>query len=368
MTRKSKVYIIFGASGSGKTTLLHEISNSDIPFSIHTKGTTRKSRQYDGKELISIDEKSISCYQYVYERYGYLYGIEKAQIEDAINRKLNHFIVCNDIKSINDIKKDFGDKIRVIFISYNAPEKILREIQETRNINDDEINLRLQKMDSLYNDFFDNRCLFNHVINNIFGSPPSSMLNQLRGIIGNDNDMSGFHFNEIQDQLLNLTNKFSDLEKSILNSNEVIEAQIDPGFVFIIMAMTEKIPKLLDYKNAYQRTFQKVKMRANRIDDFDFQNEITEKILSSIRAAEIIIVDLTLNRPNVFYELGYAKAFNKEIIICAEKGNIEEFDVRNYQRIEYVSATDLEEKLEMKLKRIFKKRELINCIGQVEKL
>ena len=79
--------------------------------------------------------------------------------------------------------------------------------------------------------------------------------------------------------------------------------------------------KLEDYKNAYQRTFEKFNLRANRIDDFDFQNEITENILANIRAAEIVVVDLTFNRPNVFYELGYAKAFEKEVILLSEKRN-----------------------------------------------
>ena len=62
-----------------------------------------------------------------------------------------------DIQTIKSIKKDFGDRVRVIFLSYKLTLDIIREVQKTRNISDDEINLSLQKIGSLYDNFMENR-------------------------------------------------------------------------------------------------------------------------------------------------------------------------------------------------------------------
>lgn len=359
MKNKSKIYIIFGASGSGKTTLLHEISNTDIKHSIHTKGTTRKSRQYDGKEIKPVTAEEIRDYKYIYDRYGYKYGIDNIQIEDSIREDVNHFIVCNDIKVIRSIKNDFENNVRVLYLFYNAPKDSIEEIQRTRNISDDEIKLRIQKIDSLFDDYRTNSELFDHIINNVFGSPPSRMIKQLRAIVGNDSDMDSFHYTSIQNQLLNLSNKISDLETALLSTNESLEASIEKDFVFIVMAINPEIPELEDYKNAYKRVCSSLELRANRLDDFDISDQMTTKMLDSIRASEIVIVDLSLNKPNVFFEFGYAKAFGKDIILAAKEGTPRQFDTQNYQTIYYKSATDLETKLTSKLNRIINKRESI---------
>ena len=57
--------------------------------------------------------------------------------------------------------------------------------------------------------------LFDHIINNIFGSPPSKMLSQVRSILENDNDMR-VHYSDIEVRFFSLTNKVSDLEKTLL--------------------------------------------------------------------------------------------------------------------------------------------------------
>ena len=61
------------------------------------------------------------------------------------------------------------------------------------------------------------------------------MLSQVRSILENDNDMRGFHYSDIEDQLLSLTNKVSDLEKTLLILNKTIETFLEPGFLFLLL-------------------------------------------------------------------------------------------------------------------------------------
>ncbi|MGB7843765.1 MAG: hypothetical protein WBL21_13295, partial [Salinimicrobium sp.] len=50
----------------------------------------------------------------------------------------------------------------------------------------------------------------------------------------------------------------------------------------------------------------KKSLKCERVDDIQEDFNITEKILECIQKCKVFIVDLTENKPNVYYELGYA--------------------------------------------------------------
>jgi hypothetical protein len=84
----------------------------------------------------------------------------------------------------------------------------------------------------------------------------------------------------------------------------------------------------------YLRT--EMNIRVVRADDFSGNDVIIETIYKEIQNAEFIICDITTCNKNVFYEIGYAKGINKQLIFIAEK-NIELsfFDVNHIRRIDY---------------------------------
>lgn len=352
----SYIYIIFGASGSGKSTLLHEIRNSDIKYSINTKLTNRVKRDYDEDEIETTTGTDITSMEFYYSRYGNLYSINNEQIENAIKANENHFVICNDIATILKLKDKFGQKIKVIFLSFDAPRKTITEIIKTKNISDDELNLRLQKIDVLYNEFRDNREIFDYVILNKFGAPPSYMMSQLRRILQSDSGNDAFFFRNIQNELLNVNNKISDLETAIINSSINIKSEAQTNYVFIVMAMSEDHPELIDVLNTIKRSCKSLNKIAERIDDYVHKNEITEKMLGCIKTAEYIVADLTYSRPNVYYELGYAHAYGKDVIITAKTGTTLHFDIRNYQVLFYNTLAELEDKLKIHIEKYEKER------------
>jgi hypothetical protein len=69
---------------------------------------------------------------------------------------------------------------------------------------------------------------------------------------------------------------------------------------------------------------------------------ITERIEKSIKKAELIICDVSEKSLNVYYELGYARAMNKRIIVTAKEGTKLPFDVGHYKTNFYTNMIDLQ--------------------------
>lgn len=77
-----------------------------------------------------------------------------------------------------------------------------------------------------------------------------------------------------------------------------------------------------------------------------------------IRAATICVADITLNNPNVWYEVGYAYASNRIVVLVCSDERTEEypFDVRSRSILNYKieSASDYQEFQQRLTKRINK--------------
>ena len=124
---------------------MNQLINSGGQYSIHIKHTDRPPRQYDDVEIKCVKTFNPQDFDYVYQTYGFRYGIQRKQIDKAIAENRHHFIICNDISTIKALKRDYGSLIKAVFTFFDAPNDILRQIQLERQISDDEIDLRLAK-------------------------------------------------------------------------------------------------------------------------------------------------------------------------------------------------------------------------------
>jgi hypothetical protein len=86
-------------------------------------------------------------------------------------------------------------------------------------------------------------------------------------------------------------------------------------------------------------------LRATRVDDrYAGSGFIIREITQLIERAEFLIFDLSLERPNVYYELGYAHGVGNEaaeILLIAREGTSVHFDsaplrVRFYRSMEHL--------------------------------
>ena len=334
------IYILFGASGSGKTTVLNIIKSHYQNIDVHIKATTRKKRVYDDEEIASFPLGIPNDqYDYIYSQYGYEYGIQKNQIEESLNQNKLHFIICNDIETIEKIKSDFNDLVKVIFLRFDAPKEVLESIQKTRRITDDEIGIRLNKIQFLNQTFIERSDLFNEVIKNNFGDQPEKMISQIDRIINPFNPSATNFQNDVK-EILRIIKQNDSVIKDTNNENKTIS-----DFIFIIMAMVDNEPILDDIHSTFKRVCLANNLNAERVDDNFGFILINLKILNHMKLAEFIIADLTFERPNCYYEIGYAHALNKKVILTAKKGTKVHFDVSTFPVIYYNSMVELENKL-----------------------
>ena len=125
---------------------------------------------------------------------------------------------------------------------------------------------------------------------------------------------------------------------------------IQKGYIFIAMPMGEGLLDLDDVHDAIKHAAQNCGFTAERTDDVQSNERITDRLLESIRRAEYVIVDLTGSRPNVFYEAGYAHGLGKTPIYVARGGTKLEFDLRDYPVILFDNMRELRTGLEARLR------------------
>lgn len=126
-------------------------------------------------------------------------------------------------------------------------------------------------------------------------------------------------------------------------------AKYRAGTAFIMMWMDPAHPELTDVADAVRSVFRSFDVRAIRADDIEHEGLISERVLNEIRTSEFLFADLTGTRPNVYYEIGYAHAFGKRVILFRKAGTGIHFDLAGYNCPEYENLRDLKEKLSKRL-------------------
>lgn len=56
-----------------------------------------------------------------------------------------------------------------------------------------------------------------------------------------------------------------------------------------------------------------------RVDELEFNDDITDHIITEIQESYFVIADLTGFRGGVYYEAGYARGLGKEVLLCCRK-------------------------------------------------
>lgn len=338
----SYLVIVFGASGSGKSTLMELLAGAGTQYSIHMKATDRPRREYDGIEINALEAVSGEEYEYIYQTYGHRYGIQKVQIEEALARGSHHFVICNDIDVARQLKRDFADQARLVFHYFDAPRSALIAIQKSRNIHDDEIDLRLAKTDALYATFVEEWRLFDGTLVNHFQEAPRVLRQRMERLLQEFAEREK-HTRDADRAAREL---MESVQKQLASELRPPPAATDPGYAFVLMAMAEDDPTLEDTYETIKRACRNVGVRAERVDEIQFAGQITEKILSSIEVAGVVIADLTHQRPNVYYEIGYAHGHHKKVILVAKSGTPLHFDLQGMRVLFFRNMVHLQQQLE----------------------
>lgn len=101
--------------------------------------------------------------------------------------------------------------------------------------------------------------------------------------------------------------------------------------IFVVLPFQEETLSVYDaIKERFGEQFE-----ISHSGDLDNSQNNLKDIIQSIVKADFILVDLTGDNPNVYYELGIAHALNKNTIIITQSIDTLPFDIRSYRVIPY---------------------------------
>jgi hypothetical protein len=89
-----------------------------------------------------------------------------------------------------------------------------------------------------------------------------------------------------------------------------------------------------------------------RLDEVQTSESITAELLEAIATSELILCDLTDERPNCYYEAGIAHALGRELILTVHRRSRKHFDLASHRFIEWDTPDELHTGLRLRLQAI----------------
>lgn len=72
-----------------------------------------------------------------------------------------------------------------------------------------------------------------------------------------------------------------------------------------------------------------------RVDEQIFPGSMLDRIYNQISTADLLVADMTGRNPNVFYEVGYAHALGKNVILLTQQAEDIPFDLKHFPHVVY---------------------------------
>lgn len=117
---------------------------------------------------------------------------------------------------------------------------------------------------------------------------------------------------------------------------------------FVIMPF--KSPFNEFYEKIIKKVCNDLNIDIKRGDELISTHVVMQDIIRNIYESNFIIAEVTEANPNVYYELGYAHALNKPVILLAKRDTQIPFDISHYRVIYYYDRIIFKDEMEKQLK------------------
>lgn len=104
-------------------------------------------------------------------------------------------------------------------------------------------------------------------------------------------------------------------------------------FVFVLMPFAEAFDDI--YQLGIKAAVTEAGAYAERLDEQIFTEGMLDRIFNQISKADVVVADMTGRNPNVFYEVGYAHALGKTVLLVTESSDDIPFDLKHQQHLVY---------------------------------
>ena len=121
--------------------------------------------------------------------------------------------------------------------------------------------------------------------------------------------------------------------------------------VFVAMPFSEEFEDV--YQFGIYSTIRRCGYICEKVDESVFSGSIIDRIMDGICHAEFVIADLTLEKPNVYLEVGYAWGMKKPVLLIAREGQRLHFDLSHHKCLFYKTIGKLSETLEKTVLEMF---------------
>jgi nucleoside 2-deoxyribosyltransferase len=104
-------------------------------------------------------------------------------------------------------------------------------------------------------------------------------------------------------------------------------------YVFVLIPFAREFSDI--YKFGIKQTVDDMGMKCERVDERHFTRSVLQEIYRCIERSNIVVADITGRNPNVFYEIGYAHALKKDVILLVQDEEDVPFDLHDMNHINY---------------------------------
>jgi len=104
-------------------------------------------------------------------------------------------------------------------------------------------------------------------------------------------------------------------------------------YVFVLMPFGKAFSNI--YQFGIKGAAEDAGAYAERLDDQIFTDGILDRIFNQINLADVIVADMTGRNANVFYEVGYAHALGKLVLLLTQDAEDIPFDLKHRQHVVY---------------------------------